>query len=56
MLPASAATATLLIPHTNGNSVLGTTPQLSFVNAIKMLGPKQILLIAKNQILVATLP
>ena len=56
MLPAGAATATLLIPHTNGNSVLGTTPQLSFVNAIGMLGPKQILLIAGGQILVATLP
>ncbi len=52
---APAGAITLLIPHSNGN-VLGTSPKITFINAIAMLGPKQIVLVSGTQLLVATLP
>ena len=55
MLP-SGGVATLLIPHTSGNVVLGSSPQLPNVNAMAVLGPKQIVMVSGAQILVATLP
>ncbi len=53
---APAGAITLLIPHTNGSTVLGANPQITFINAITMLGPKQIVLVSGAQLLVATLP
>ncbi len=53
MLPSGAAAATLLIPL---NVVLGSNPLLSNINAMAVLGPKQIVLVSSSQLLVATLP
>ena len=55
-LLSGAATATLLIPATAGNNVLGTSPRLFTPQSMAMLGPKQIVMISASQLLVATLP
>ena len=55
MLPSGGA-ATLLIQTTAGNPVLGSSPRLPSINAIAVLGPKQIVVVSAGQLLVATLP
>ena len=53
---APSGAITLLIPNTAGNVVLGNNPLLPTVNAMAVLGPKQILIVSGGQLLVATLP
>ena len=54
MLPLGG-TSTVLIPA-GGSVVLGSSPRLPNINAIAVLGPKQLVIISGSQILVATLP
>ena len=54
MLPLGG-TSTVLIPQ-GGSVVLGASPRLPNINAIAVLGPKQLVIISGSQILVATLP
>ena len=54
MLPLGG-TSSVLIPQ-GGSVVLGASPRLPNINAIAVLGPKQLVIISGSQILVATLP
>ena len=57
MLPAGATVPTRLIQYGfNTGVVLGSSPRLSLVDSIVVLGPKRILLASGGQLLVATLP
>ena len=54
MLPLGG-TSSVLIPA-GGSVVLGSSPRLPNINAIAVLGPKQLVILSGSQILVATLP